>query len=982
MRRKNNMKTRFIHRFFIPRAATILFALFVTVQGVLASVDISNAIIYNPFRFSPYDGFNYFPDYRDDLEVYVYDDGWKKLTYETDYTISTLDSNGEDTNNNVRNKGYYTLIINGCGDYTGQASQTVHVGASGDWQKHKADAFSKIDDTNKVITITSEEELALLAWSFNQTASFRAPYRGWTIRLACDLDLGDYTWTPIGSAEPGGEAGFEAHFDGQGHTIRGVYLERMNSASQFSYFYPQGLFAYVTEGGSVKNLTLTDSEIVGGYTEGVGTIVGYANINTTIQNCHVTSSVNVICLNGVKGKDSGNSYGGIVGYSSADLTGCTSGAHVFRKNGTQGCEAFGGVVGQCVINSYGQFTDCIYYGNLVVADSGTGALIGRLENRNNKTMHCCYTSTVLKGCDGADPSEIMKMEAYDQNSILSANYGGAIIRSYDPNGIEVYPNAMVFDGVVYTLPQYVAVLNGAGTAEVPYLIKTTDDLDLVATCVNNGNHFTGKHFKLCNNLVYDGSAGNYTAIGCWDGSNGSYFDGVFDGDNHSISGIHIQKSGNTDADSYQGVFGWNGANAVVKDLMVSNSTFDAHNSTGAICGSNEGKIENCHVLDGVSVNALVGSTYYHGGITGYNSSTGIVSGCSSIVSMEEIGEGACGRLGGIIGLNEGQMSDCLALGCDIHGTTYQGALVGENQEGTLSHNYYSACHWSNAQDTYTKTTDIGCGGQGEVSADASTDDGAVAALRDGSDNTTAISLLADRADYLLENGFTATAAVSLSGRTLYRDGSWNTLCVPFTLDDFTGSPLEGAEVKTLIGASFDNGTLTLDFSDNLSNIEAGKPYIVRWANGNDIENPVFTGKTFSTSDNPVAITDIITFRGIFLPYNIPSVDKTLLYMGSDNKVYYPNRAMNINAFRAYFELQGGLECGKPIDNGNGINAFVLNFGDETTGIVGTDLNPAYKESGTSSTIPPTWFMLDGRKQNSKPTTKGIYINNGRKFVIK
>ena len=932
------MKARFYHRLFISRTTAILFALFVTVQWVLASTDISNAIIYNPWRFSPRDGYNYLQLYEESLEVYVYNGKWKKLTQGTDFTISALNNNGQETDD-VKEEGYYTLIVNGCGDYTGQASQTVHIGKSGDWQNHKAAAFSQIDENNHVITITSEGELALLAWSFNQTASFRAPYREWTIRLARDLD------------------------------------------------YPQGLFAYVTDGGSVKNLTLTDSEIVGGYNEGVGAIVGYANFNTTntnfntvIQNCHVTSSVNVICLNGVEGELSGNSYGGIVGYSSADVTGCTSGAHVFKRMRTKGCEAFGGVVGQCVIRSYGQFTDCIYYGNQVFADGGTGALIGRLENSQNKTMHCYYTSTLLKGCNGADPSEMMKVEAYDRNFILSTVYGGAMLRSYDHNGIEVYPNAMAFDGVVYT-PENVAVLDGSGTAEVPYLIKTTDDLDLVASCVNSGNHFTDKHFTLCNNLAYDGSAGNYTAIGYRNGSNGSYFDGVFDGGNHSISGIHIRKSGNTEADNYQGVFGWNGENAVVKDLVVSNSTFTAHNYTGAICGSNEGRIENCHVLDGVSVNAAVGNTYYHGGIAGYNNSTGSVIGCSSIVSMEETGEGAYGQLGGVIGLNQGRMSDCLALGCDINGTTYQGALVGENRGGTLSHDYYSACHWSNAQGTYTKTTDIGCGGQGELSTDASTDDGAVAALRDASDNTTAIGLLADRAGYLMENGFTAAASVSLSGRTLYHDGSWNTLCVPFTLNDFTGSPLEGADVKTLVDASFDNGTLTLDFSDNLSSIDAGKPYIVKWAGGSHIENPVFADVTSSTSDSPVSFSDIITFRGTFLPYNIPGEDKTLLYMGSDNEVYYPNGAMTINAFRAYFELQGDLACGNPSATGNGI-AFVLNLGDETTGIVGTDLNPAYKESGTSSTIPQTWFMLDGRKQNRKPTTKGIYIHNGRKFVVK
>ena len=35
------------------------------------------------------------------------------------------------------------------------------------------------------------------------------------------------------------------------------------------------------------------------------------------------------------------------------------------------------------------------------------------------------------------------------------------------------------------------------------------------------------------------------------------------------------------------------------------------------------------------------------------------------------------------------------------------------------------------------------------------------------------------------------ADVTLQGRTLYKDGSWNTLCLPFSLDSFDGTPLEG-----------------------------------------------------------------------------------------------------------------------------------------------------------------------------------------------
>ena len=908
---------------FIPKATiTLLLAMLTTATSWAHTeatsdegVDISHAIIYNPYRFLYYfSGLNLYSDFTEDIQVYVNDNGWKQLTKDEDFTVHILGSDGNETFQ-VRDKGYYTLVVRGTGHYKGEASQSIHIGEKGSWRDHKASNFSQIDNTNRVVTITSEEELALMAHYFNTKEYSQVAYSGWTFRLARDLDLSDYTWTPIGSDQPGEETGFLGHFDGQGHTIKGVYFERFGSSAHHDYFYPQGLFAYVHNNSSIKNLTLTDSEIVSGYNKGVGGIAGYLNANTTVTNCHVKPSVNVVCLYGSGDEYGGYAYGGIAGYSSAKMSGCSSGAYVFKVMETSGCEAFGGVVGRCVFLSYGQLTDCIYYGEQVFADKQAGAVIGSLDNSGNKTVQGFYASTTLKGCNGTGPSKLTQVEAYDLNSILSVNYGGAMITQYDYDGIKVYPNAMVYDGVCYTLPKNITALEGAGTEDVPFLIKTTGELDKVASSVNNGTSFSGKHFLLCNDLTYDGQAGNYTAIGYWDGSNGSFFDGIFDGGNHSISGVHIRKSGSSEADNYQGIFGWTGENAVVKNLVVRNSTFDAHNTTGAIVGSNGGRIENCHVADGVSVNAVTGGTYYHGGIAGYNSGTGVVSGCSSTVSMRETGDGACGYLGGIIGYNEGGMDHCLALGCDIYGTTYQGALVGYNSSESLSQNYYSACYWSNAQGTYTRTDDIGCGGRGDVSEDMNTSDGAVAALRDGSDNTAAITLLAARAQYLADNGLADLSAtpISISGRTLWKDGMWNTLCLPFKVADLTGTPLEGATVMTLGDASFADGTLTLNFKKATA-IEAGRPYIVKWTkadgytddNAHNLYEPWFKDVVVSNEQNDVK-TDVVAFKGLYKPLVIAkSGDKTKLYLDADNKLCFAEISFNINAFHAYFQLSAKL----------------------------------------------------------------------------
>ena len=82
----------------------------------------------------------------------------------------------------------------------------------------------------------------------------------------------------------------------------------------------------------------------------------------------------------------------------------------------------------------------------------------------------------------------------------------------------------------------------------------------------------------------------------------------------------------------------------------------------------------------------------------------------------------------------------------------------------------------------------------------------------------------------------------------------------------------------------------------------------------------------------------------------------------------------MNAFRGYFQLKQGLTAG---NQSAGVRAFVLNFGDDSnaTGILTTNFtNPTNSDN--------EWYSLDGCRLNGKPTSKGIYINNGRKVVIK
>ena len=94
--------------------------------------------------------------------------------------------------------------------------------------------------------------------------------------------------------------------------------------------------------------------------------------------------------------------------------------------------------------------------------------------------------------------------------------------------------------------------DGSGTSEVPYLIKTSADMNALATNVNNGTDYAGTYFRMENNLEYDGTENNYTAIGLYDDTEVSRpFCGIFDGNGKTISGININK----DDTPAQGLFG-------------------------------------------------------------------------------------------------------------------------------------------------------------------------------------------------------------------------------------------------------------------------------------------------------------------------------------------------------------------------------------------------------------------------------------------
>ena len=219
------------------------------------------------------------------------------------------------------------------------------------------------------------------------------------------------------------------------------------------------------------------------------------------------------------------------------------------------------------------------------------------------------------------------------------------------------------------------------------------------------------------------------------------------------------------------------------------------------------------------------------------------------------------------------------------------------------------------------------------------------------------------------NGMTRN--VVLQGRTLYKDGKWNTLCLPFDVT-IAGSPLAGDNVVAKVlntSSKLENGTLTLNFSDAPATIPAGTPFIIKWDGdgSNNLVNPVFMGVTISNANRDVTSTDgKVSFKGTYAYQAFDSEDKSILLVGGSN-LYWPQNGASLGACRAYFKLSDGASASE----------FVLNFGDETTGI-----RPNRPSPDPSLNNGGEWYDLSGRKLTQKPTQKGVYIVNGKKVVVK
>ena len=219
--------------------------------------------------------------------------------------------------------------------------------------------------------------------------------------------------------------------------------------------------------------------------------------------------------------------------------------------------------------------------------------------------------------------------------------------------------------------------------------------------------------------------------------------------------------------------------------------------------------------------------------------------------------------------------------------------------------------------------------------------------------------------------------VNVKVKRTIKANSWSTICLPFEMEEDQAKEVFGNDVKLKSFKSYDIATsgnnvtgITLNFEEvdlNEDGFEANRPYLIKVSKGinefslkgitidpDDVEE--WSQKTKTTKRNDG------TFIGTYRANTI--VPEEALFISGD-KFYYSKGKTKMKAFRGYFSLN------HVIDVENASARINISFNDETTGI---DTVHGSNKSAEGT------YDLQGRKV--KNPKKGLYINNGKKVVVK
>lgn len=249
--------------------------------------------------------------------------------------------------------------------------------------------------------------------------------------------------------------------------------------------------------------------------------------------------------------------------------------------------------------------------------------------------------------------------------------GGGTNRSLTKRLLSIVVSAAMIFGIIGVMPKVDVhaeeIWDGSSDVEwydgelTEMHISTAEELAGLAKLVNSGKSMTGQTIVLDSDIMLNdisdytnwsskSPANRWTCIG---DTSSNYFNGTFDGNGHTVSGMYHKYSG--DSFLYTGLFGRIGSGATIKNVLIEYGYIYGYRSSGYA---------------------------YCGGICGYNNG-GTISCCVNKGAVEgERSGGICGCAGG-----EYVIENCYNQG-DVYGSNNSGGILGRSDSsGTISNVY-------------------------------------------------------------------------------------------------------------------------------------------------------------------------------------------------------------------------------------------------------------------------------------------------------
>lgn len=469
-------------------------------------------------------------------------------------------------------------------------------------------------------------------------------------------------WKPIETDD--GHPGFAGVLEGNHHRITGMKIMK--------YTKNTGFFA-VVYGGKIKNLYI-DAEVKG--QDNVGIIAGTLE-GGSITGCFVTGRV----------KANGNNGGGIVGANNGEIKDSVSAAYMVEASAYAG-----GIAGSNRVD----IINCLSAVYTVSADMYASGIAGaNLGGRINFNVAAnLYADDIITTKSG-------RITTNKQYGRTSGNYcydkmmsDSTVDFDYESHdGLEA-------SWAELTSPQFYSETMGWDTKKVwndsvsedfrLLLPRGFTDIDMIKgiTMYAPVKLYTAQelmkvhenpnyHYILMNDISLEENS-VWNMIGD-DKSDETGFNGTFDGNGHTISGLHIDS---VESKIY-GMFGVISA-GTVRNLNLKNLSIEGHSLAGGIAGINYGYIENCSVSGKIYLlrkNTLLSV----GGICADN--YGFIEDTVSNVTVRA--DGQVLTAGGIAANNEGFINRCVYTGNiraeqkSANSNAVAGGICGINTSGMI-----------------------------------------------------------------------------------------------------------------------------------------------------------------------------------------------------------------------------------------------------------------------------------------------------------